>query len=169
MSRARKYGVGNAIFAFAMLAFFVAAVVLGWGYPSSARLAPLLVGGLGIVVTLSQVGIEILESRRARGSAQEAEAEGEVEAPDINSSATTLGDELRLGGAFLTLVVGVLLLGFWITAPLFIGLFLRFRERISWPLCIFAAGMSEAVIYGVFWELLHIQLFPGALINLITS
>lgn len=158
MSRVDNYGYGSLLFAASMLGFFVAAVALGWRYPDTARLAPLLVGGLGILVTLGQIGMELIESRR-RATADNRSPR--VEDPASGGSK----GELTLFVAFLLLIAGVLCFGFWITSPLYIAGFLRLREKLGWFRCVLAGVISVAVIYLVFWRILNIELFPGVIPN----
>lgn len=156
MSRVNNYGYGSVLFAACMLGLFVAAVAVGWRYPDTARLAPLLVGGLGILVTLGQVGVEVIESRRRAAADNEPPRVAEADAAGSKG-------ELSLFVAFLLLIAGVLCFGFWIVSPLYIAGFLRFREKLSWFRCVLAGVISEAVIYLVFWQILNIELFAGVI------
>lgn len=130
-----------------MLVIFAAMVSVAWGYPAQARFLPLLIGIPGIVLTSVQLLHDIREKRE--------------------TSKPVTRNELVLFGCFVGLVAGVILFGFWLTAPVFLVLFLRWHERENW---LFTAGLTAAawlVIYAVFDRLLEITLHTGFVTELL--
>lgn len=126
-----------------MLAIFVAMVGIAWGYPAQSRFLPLLIGIPGIGLTLVQLFQDIRKK---------------VEAPKTDTR-----QEIVLFGYFAGLVVGVILFGFWWTAPVFLVLFLRWHEQEKWWFVASLTATAWLVIYVVFDLLLEITLHGGFL------
>ena len=125
-----------------MLLIFVAMVATAWGYPPQSRFLPLLIGIPGIVLTLVQLFHDIRERSAAAAPADERK-------------------EVVLLGYFVGLVAGVILFGFWLTAPVFLVLFLRRHEREKWWSVASLTATAWLVIYLVFDRLLEITLHGG--------
>jgi hypothetical protein len=133
------------VFTGLMLAIFVAMDAMALTYPYKAGLMPLVVGLPGAVLCLFQM---IVELRRA--------------GPATVMSAP-VGRELQMFGWLIAFAVAILLLGFLIAVPLMLYLYLRFDSRETQWLSLTIALAGVAVIYGIFDQLLAVQLWDGFL------
>lgn len=128
-----------------MLVIFVAMVAIAWGYPAQSRFLPLLIGIPGIVLTLVQLFQDMRKKREAPRT-------------DTRQEVVLFA---YLGG----LVAGVILFGFWWTAPVFLVLFLRWHEREKWWFVASLTATAWLVIYVVFDRLLELTLHGGFLMD----
>jgi hypothetical protein len=133
------------IFTGLMLAIFVAMDAMALTYPYKAGLMPLVVGLPGAVLCLFQV---IVELRRAGATPV-------MLAP--------VGRELQMFCWLAAFAVAILLLGFLIAVPLMLYLYLRFDSHEPQWLSLTIALAGVVVIYGVFDQLLAVQLWDGFL------
>ena len=137
------------IFTGLMLAIFIAMDAMALTYPYKAGLMPLVVGLPGAVLCLFQVVVEL---RRADST------------PIL---AAPVSRELQMFGWLAVFAVAILLLGFLIAVPLTLYLYLRFDSHESQRLSLTIALAGVVVIYGVFDQLLAVQLWDGFLPPLI--
>lgn len=60
-------------------------------------------------------------------------------------------------------IVSVYLLGFPLTVPLFIFIYLKFQTEVSWLGTVAATAITWGGFYGLFQRLVHIQFEAGAI------
>ena len=147
---------GRVLMSLVMLAIFAGMVALAFGYPPEARLLPLVIGIPGTVLCLAQVGFDMA------GAGIEAHV-GETQggAPDGRA----IRREAALFGFLVALIARILVLGFWLTAPLFLIAFLRFHERESWRFTLALSAGGWLALYLIFDQALGILLHKGFLIE----
>ena len=80
-----------------------------------------------------------------------------------------IGRELQMFGWLAGFAGAILLLGFLFAVPLILYLYLRFDSRESQWLSLAVALAGVVVIYGVFDQLLEVQLWDGFLPPIITD
>ena len=141
-----------------MLAIFVSMVAMASTYPPEARLLPFVIGIPGTLLCLLQAGVEIAAARRGAREAVAAPAELGAPGPDVRG-------EIALLACLVGLAAAILLLGFWLTIPAFIVLFLRFHEREEWRLTLALAIGGWVMLYLVFDRVLGIIVHNGFLIE----
>ena len=171
---------GRFMMALVMFLIFVTMVGFALGYPAQARFMPLVVGLPGIGFTLLEL---IKETRRALNVTNEPESSGgdsnTIALPDDVSrligqeSVTVQGETPQMTPAELqkrekillvyvtAMIAALIVFGFWITVPAFVGVFLREREKASWRMALGSAGAVLAVLYFVFYRGLGIDLHTG--------
>jgi hypothetical protein len=138
---------GRLWFTLLMLGIFVVMVAVAWGYPPNARFMPLVIGIPGIVLALGQLVLDAL------GPSEEP-----AEQPRGGS---LVRRELVMLASLFALVASVVLLGFWISIPTFMFLFLVLheRERVWFALLLAAAG--TAVFYLIFERMMSVGVHEG--------
>jgi hypothetical protein len=159
---------GKVLMSLVMLAIFVAMVAIASTYPADTRFLPFVIGIPGIVLALIQVVNEVIDARRVDAHAAakpspdatlleiaEAAAHGAFEEPP------EMRKEIVLFAYFVGLAAAVLLLGFWLSIPLFVVVFLRFHERESWRLTLSLTAGAWVSLYLVFDRLLGIIVHEG--------
>ena len=151
---------GRVLMSLVMLAIFVSMVAMASTYPPEARLLPFVIGIPGTLLCLLQAGMEIAAARRGAGEAVAAAAPAELEAPGPD-----VRREITLLACLVGLAAAILLLGFWLTIPAFIVLFLRFHEREEWRLTLALAIGGWVTLYLVFDRVLGIFVHNGFLIE----
>jgi hypothetical protein len=139
------------VFTGLMLAIFIAMDAMALTYPYKAGLMPLVVGLPGAALCLFQI---IVELRRPG------------DAPVMSAPVSR---ELQMFGWLAGFAAAILLLGFLIAVPLMLYLYLRFDSHESQWLSLTIALAGVAVIYGVFDQLLAVQLWDGFLPPMITD
>ena len=171
---------GRIMMALVMFLIFVTMVGFALGYPAQARFMPLVVGLPGTGFTLFEL---IKEIRRALTETGKTDSSGgasnTIALPDDVSrligqeSVAVQGESAQLPTAELqkrervllgyvtAKIAALILFGFWIVVPLFIGVFLRERETASWRMTIGSALAVLAVLYFMFYRGLGIDLHTG--------
>ncbi len=164
---------GRVLMSLVMLAIFVGMVAVAFGYPPEARLLPLVIGIPGTVLCLAQLGRDLAGAGRKPddlSSPGQEPAHSEIEALVWATEGGTPGDrairrEAVLFGFLVALIAGILVLGFWLAAPLFLIAFLRFHERESWRFTLALSAGGWLVLYLIFDRALGILLHRGFLIE----
>lgn len=147
---------GRVLMSLVMLTIFAGMVAAAFGYPPEARLLPLVIGIPGTVLCLAQLGLDM-------AGAGIAVPDGETEGGTADGR--TIRREAALFGFLVALIAGILVLGFWLTAPLFLIAFLRFHERESWRFTLALSAGGWLVLYLIFDRALGILLHRGFLIE----
>lgn len=130
-----------------MLAICVAMVGIASQYPPDARFMPFIVGIPAIALCLLQLVLDFRASRRNQVPA----VGGGVE----------LRRELLMWAYFIALVGGILLLGFLVTIPAFVLVFLRHWARASWRFALGLTAAASVILYLVLVQVLGVALHPG--------
>ena len=141
------------ILAGVMLAIFAAMSATAFAYPTKAAFVPLVIGIPGTVLCLIQLGVELRHLRD--GTAQ--------------PSTRNVRREWIMYGWIIAFVIGVVLLGFMVAAPILLYAYLRFdAKEPHWLAGLIAIG-GLALIYGVFEYTLQVDLFDGLLTPLVAD
>jgi hypothetical protein len=132
-----------------LVIFSSAAIVARLNYPPDAAAMPLIIGGVGAVLSLLQL---IVELRASRGPYEEQ---------------VDLRKDVSIYLWVWAFVIGVVAFGFIPAAPVMLFAYLRFRSRESWWLSLLLPLVVLAVLYGLFELALGVPLFEGLLTPLI--
>ena len=128
-----------------LLVVFAGVAYSGLALAETGSALPLLVGGIGLVLSAWQLVAEI-----RRGGAEPV--------------ATALGwAEWRHLLWFVLLLVVVLLVGFVPGAPLWVLAYLRWGREERWRISLGLAALVLVLLWGLFGGLLGVQLFEGLL------
>ena len=152
----------NAAMSALMLTIFTSmTAIAALYYPEGARFQPLVIGIAAVLLCVLQLMLDL------RGNAvSPAVPTAPIAGPPSAEEAPPLpANELRVWTWFLALIAGVLLLGFWITIPLFLIAFLRFEAGTGWQLAIGLGAGATAALYGLFGLLLRASLHEGFLLQ----
>jgi tripartite tricarboxylate transporter TctB family protein len=149
---------GQVLFCFLLIAISGFAIFSAFGWTFKAKLFPLSVGIPLLILATAQLLITLFGQEQTSDSA----------AMDIDFT-TDVPPELvrrRVIGVFcwiVSFIVLVFLLGFPVTVPLFIFLFLKFQSEINWLPAITLTGITWGGFYLLFQRLVHIQFQDGAI------
>lgn len=136
-----------AILSLTFLVIFSSAVLVAkLTYPAEAATMPLMVGGVGAALSLLQLIRELRASRRATYQEQ-----------------VDLHKDVPIYLWVWAFAVAIVAFGFVIAAPIMLFVYLRWRSRESWWLCVTLSLSVLALLYGVFQMALGVQLFEGLL------
>lgn len=151
----------------ALLFVFGYVVFEALGKPMQAKLFPMTVGILGVALITVVLVKEFWVAWRAHHSGSDHSGDDQGGAADfaITEAEKTRAGRLRAAEQFAWLaglLAGLFLLGFYISVPLMVGLYLwRHQERPVFVMCM-VAGVA-VVVWGVFNKLLYLP-FPKGLI-----
>lgn len=149
---------GQVLFCFLLIAVSGFAIFSAFGWTFKAKLFPLSVSIPLLILATAQLLITLFGQEQTSDSA----------AMDIDFT-TDVPPELvrrRVIGVFcwiVSFIVLVFLLGFPVTVPLFIFLFLKFQGEISWLPSITLTAITWGGFYLLFQRLVHIQFQDGAI------
>lgn len=175
---------GRTLFSMLMFSIFAVMVYVAWGYSWPANFLPFVIGFPGMALSLLQICIDVKDFFSAKGNidprtdfekymAELSEHTGGLELDYAKEKVETLVEdhsmvaksrnrqELILFGYFFFLLAMVLFFGFWIGAPIFLLLFLRFYARESWKLSLMITGGVWASMYFVLVILLSQVIWEG--------
>jgi len=147
--------IGALIMSALFVVVFAVVVVVSAGYPKAARLAPLSVSSVALVLALVQLGKEIYKLTKVE--------EGE------DAAGKEPGKKKRAKGMPLWQVVGwllfyfvaILTVGFWISTLVFTFVFLKVVGGRSWLGSGLPAGLFVGALYCLFELVLNVVMFPG--------
>jgi hypothetical protein len=132
-----------------LLIFSSAAIVAWLNYPPEAASMPLIIGGVGAVLSLLQL---IVELRVSRGAYEEQ---------------IDLRKDVPIYLWVWSFVIGVVAFGFVLAAPVMLFAYLRFRSHESWWLSLLLPLAVLALLHGLFQLALGVPLFEGLVTPLI--
>ena len=143
-----------------LIAMTVGFVVASYQYPPASRELPLLVGW----TTLIMLVIEFVSQGESRlGRVLQSFLAGKGgDQPSVDIKPT--GTVSREIGAFVWVIcvtAAVMLFGFYLTIPVYVAGFLRFRARTSLPVALMAGLGLTGFIYVLFEILMGYRLFYG--------
>lgn len=156
-----------------LLALFIYIVIGGSGMAIQARLFTLAVGWIGIVIVGIQLIRELVQQFRENalvaGGNERAVAEEDAVGDQVDFAVT---DEEKTAygrlaaieqfGWLWGMILGLWLLGFYISVPAMVGLYLR-RHGESWLLTILMTAGIWLAVWGLFNQLLYLP-FPRGLV-----
>ena len=130
-----------------MLAIFVAMVAIAWQYPPDARFMPWVIGIPAIALCLLEIALDWRAAARSETGAVE------------------ISREAAMWAYFIGLVAGILVLGFLVTIPVFLALFIRRWGQASWRYALGLAAAGSAILYLGFVKGLGVALHAGFLME----
>lgn len=156
-----------------LLLLFIYIVIGGSGMSTQARLFTLAVGWIGIVIVGVQLIREVILQRNENQvlTSGQAQAEQEEEGPGGNVDFAVTDEEKTAYGRMAAIeqfgwlwgmIACLWLLGFYITVPAMMGLYLR-RHRESWRLTLLMTAGIWLAVWGLFHELLYLPFPKGYL------
>ncbi len=134
------------------LGLVLVVVVPSLGFEGQAGLVPLVLGIPTLVLILFSLARELLSPRAA---------------PDDSAEVAPWAGAVPIVAWLAVFCVLVFLIGFLLTIPVYIVLFLRGFARLSWARCGIAAVTVWALVYVSLKFLLHRILFEGVLFGAI--
>lgn len=175
---------GRTLFSVLMFSIFAVMVYVAWGYAWPANFLPFVIGFPGMALSLLQIVIDVKDFMTAKGNidprtdfekymAELSEHTAGLELDYAKEKVETLVEdhslvaktrnrqELILFGYFFFLLAMVLFFGFWIGAPIFLLLFLRFYAKESWKLSLIITGGVWGSMYFVLVILLSQVIWEG--------
>lgn len=149
---------GQALFCLLLIGVSAFAIFSAFGWTFKAKLFPFSVSIPLLVLATVQLLITLFGKEKTNDSA----------AMDIDFT-TDVPPELvrrRVIGVFcwiISFILFVFLLGFPVTVPLFIFLFLKCQSEVSWLTSITLTAITWSGFYLLFQRLVHIQFQDGAI------
>jgi hypothetical protein len=140
-------------------------VVVAFRYPPEARLAPVAVGLLGIVLCLVQIAFESWSTGPFAARFQPAPKLGRPFEPLDVPGEASVREELAMWGYFLAFIATLLVFGFFIAIPSMVFSYLWRQARVKWPYALASAIGATGAVYLVFEGILHFVLFRGFAIS----
>lgn len=166
-----------------MLLIFLVMVGVASTYPADARFMPFVVGIPAILLCLLQLALdaragqsaparadtrnemEKAQERVSKMTGRQMEFEAAKIAPGIQIDETpeeiAKGREFHIWIYVLGFVAAIILFGFWVVIPIFIGLFLRREAKYSWAKAITYAVVGGGFLFAVFTFGLKLELHDG--------
>ena len=149
-----------AIFSFVCLIFFVVFAYLAKDWRLQARLYPWAIGIPMVILALIQVVLDL------KGVERKAESDGAPVDFQMTQTVDPVVAKQRTINIFSWIfgfLVGIWLLGFAITIPLFVFLYLKVQSKEPWLLSIILTAAAWFTFWGLFVWLLNLP-FPEGLI-----
>lgn len=155
---------GNLIFAVFVSLIVVTSLVTSLEWSFATRLFPWAMGIPALILCVIQLFVEI---SRARGVTAQEDNSGVM---DLTADRDVpLAQVLRRGGNIFAWIVGlfasIMLIGFVITAPLFIWLYLTFQAREKWWISLLCTAVIVVFLLGLFHFILRVP-WPHGMIEL---
>lgn len=154
---------GRTVLTILMLVFELYVVVAGLGYGPNSRIFPVGIGLPVLILTLFAL-VAVWRPGLLRG------ADAGFGGSSIGAEAPADGEEgarystvraLRMIGWLLLASVGIALVGFRVTVPVYILLFVRLEGRANWLVSTLIALSCWVFIIGYFEFFMQIQMFKG--------
>jgi hypothetical protein len=132
-------------------------VIAAWFWPWKAALFPLVIG-IPLFVLSAAEALWVILGTTERGAVQDFQISHELPEREI------LRRSAVAGGWILAFFAAILLLGFSISVPLFVFLYLKLQGKESWLLSLVFAAGAWGFFYGLFDRLLHLPFPQGWLL-----
>ena len=157
------------IFSLFLLLIFLIFLIIASSYDRQTRMFPLIIAVPGFILCLilfssyyipavSKRITTIKQKEFFKTYDREEQEDDEKKKKELKKISLK---ELNITIWIIGLLITIYILGFMITIPLFIFLFLKFREKESLRISILISAGSWAVIYVMFRLLLRAQLYGG--------
>ena len=130
------------------------------------KLLPALVSGLILILAIAQLTLDILAHRRAASGNQPAEVETSAKVNEevgLENVGDIRGDMIGFGW-LMAMIVGTYFVGFLVTIPIFIFIYLITHD-IGWLKSVIVAAVTVILVYLIFVKLLQSELFPGIILE----
>ena len=153
------------LFTFGVFVVVLAFLVLSLNYQPRARLVPLIIAVPTLLLTLFQLSIDMIPAVSRRFSFfQEYDLFG-IDAGRAAEESRPAGNvfrrELSFASWLLLLMALIYFLGYLVTIPLFLILFMRFRSSESWRMTLSITAVTWAFVYVVFIVIMGAPLHEG--------
>lgn len=166
---------GAIVFTALITVVFAVAVILALGYSSRARMAPLVIAIPGFVLAAGRLVIEIRLAGAQKGkglegtpnSGERAGQDGEAVSEAAPNDNPGPHSEINILLWLALMMAMLFLLGFLVTIPIYLLLYLRVRSREGWPMSVVVSLSSWAVLYFLFVKVLGMTLYTGFLVELL--
>jgi hypothetical protein len=146
---------GSLVFALFVSVIVVTSLVTSREWSFATRLFPWAMGIPALILCAIQLFLEV---RRARGAAAEVENSGVMDL--MVDRDVPLAQVVRRGGNIFAWIFGlfasIMLIGFVITAPLFIWLYLNFQAREKWWVSLLWTVIIVVFLLGLFHFILRV-------------
>jgi hypothetical protein len=150
------------LFTLSMAVVFFLAVYTARGWPLGSRLFPWSVGIGMLVLTLVQLAVEIYRSAKS-GSPGKHSGTGDLEVDWTLGTWLIIRRSSIFFGWFVGVILGIWLLGFFITIPLFAFLYLRIQAGEGWRVSLLLTLAAFLFLIGIFDQVLHVP-WPNPLL-----
>jgi len=174
---------------FVMIAIFATMLYIALGYPEGARFMPLVVGVPALLLCALQLVLDLRappkEHRDERSEMEKAEERVsqmtgrrmEFEAANIapaftveeNQESEAASRERVIWAYIIAFVAGILLLGYYIAAPLFLLFYLRNEAHCTWRKAATYTAIGSAFILGGLTYGLKLKLHTGFVTGMLLS
>ena len=143
------------VFTLVVAVIAAGAVYTAKDWPLGTGLFPRFVGIPVLVMALIQLIMDGYRSVKPTGS--QTRDTGDLQVDWTMSAAEVAARGLAFTGWLLGMFFGILLLGFFITVPLFTLLYLRYQAKEGWRLTLWLTAGMLVFFVGVFDQTLHIH------------
>ena len=124
-------------------------------WPLGTGMFPRSVGLPVLVMALFQLILDAYQSRKASGPGTQ--ETGDLQVDWTMPAAEVAARGLTFAAWLLGMFFGILLLGFFITVPVFTLLYLKYQAKEGWPLTLGLTAAMLVFFVGVFDQILHIH------------
>lgn len=157
------------IFTFLALIFVALLLWLSQGYSLRARQVPETIAIFSIFCLLIQLLLDLFPRAGAYYGQLEKQGVLDVDEEDLKEARAGGETEFRLElisyGWLAFLLAGLVLLGFLVSIPIYILLYLRFQAQLTWPKSTAYAVGTWLFVYLLFVRLFEIRLYAGLLLE----
>jgi hypothetical protein len=133
-------------------------VIAAWFWPWKAALFPLVIG-IPLFVLSAAEALWVVLGTTERAEVQDFQISQELPEREI------LRRSAVAAGWILAFFAAILLLGFSLSVPLFVFLYLKVQGKESWLLSVVFAAVAWGFFYGLFDQLLHLPFPQGWLLT----
>jgi uncharacterized membrane protein YuzA (DUF378 family) len=163
-------GKWNLVFPVFFAFVFVAALLGTWHWTIWTKLAPVIIGSIGLLAVMIEIAVSV---GRGRKKVTNDEAKKGLAYTDTKYEDMEFSLNLRRGVRFFIWVLGffmgIVFMGFHITVPLFTFLYLKVEGKSSWRLSI-SLGLAFLIfLVLVFDWLLHVPWTEPLLMDWVTT
>lgn len=153
----------NAYFTFFFLLLFLGVVLTAGQWQVQARLFPWVIGIPALLMCIAQL---VLDFSQSKGQGPSDDLRGLMDLPVDRSVpvSVVVRRAINIFGWILGFFFVIWLIGFIITVPLFVLLYLRVQAREKWGLVLIYTGAVLIFLLGLFHYVLHIP-WPSGLIS----
>ena len=143
------------VFTFFVAVVAAAAVYTSRDWPPATGMFPWSIGIPVMVLALIQLIMDGYQSAKASDS--QTRDTGDLQVDWQMSTAEVAARGLAYAGWLLGMFFGILLIGFFITVPLYTLLYLKYQARETWTLSLWFTAAMLVFFVGVFDQILHIH------------
>lgn len=140
------------LFAAAVFGFVV---VTAREWPIGTRLFPWCVGIPMLVLSLVQLAVELFRSTRSVDPQRSSVETGDLQVDWSIGTRLVIHRAAKFFGWIIGLLLGIWLLGFFVTVPLFVFLYLKLEAKEGWLLSFWLTAAALVFLIGIFEQILH--------------